>query len=193
MLTGWPIAPWGVRKLLEYTQNKYSPAGGIYLFENGMAVKEPTVKDAATDTRRINYMHDYLAEIHKAIQNGADLRGYFYWSMLDNFEWAYGYSKRFGLVHVDYNTQQRTPKASAHWYSQVMAANGFVKQIERKEGEVFVKKLEQRGQLDWVKNCRDEERQVVSHAHHGGTAVSSHQMLMALVLVLTFLCQMMLL
>jgi beta-glucosidase/6-phospho-beta-glucosidase/beta-galactosidase len=190
---GWPIVPWGVRKLLEYTQKKYSPAGGIYLFENGMAVNEPSVKDAATDTRRINYMHDYLAEIHKAMQNGADLRGYFYWSFLDNFEWACGYSKRFGLVHVDYRTQQRTPKASAHWFSQVMATNGFVKQsVNGKRvvaGEKFVGLLEKRGELDWLKNCRDDEK-VVSHHGHG---LSSHRMIVLLVLVLSLLCYTMLL
>jgi beta-glucosidase/6-phospho-beta-glucosidase/beta-galactosidase len=185
---GWSIAPWGVRKLLEYTQQKYYPAGGIYLFENGMAVKEQNVREAAMDTKRINFMNDYLVEIHKAMRNGANLRGYFYWSFLDNFEWAYGYSKRFGLVYVDYKTQKRTPKASAHWYSKVIAANGLVKQSGR-VGEEFVEKLEKLGQLDWVKNCRDEERRVVSHGH----GLASHQMIVVLMLIVTFLCYTMLL
>jgi beta-glucosidase/6-phospho-beta-glucosidase/beta-galactosidase len=185
---GWSIAPWGVRKLLEYTQQKYYPAGGIYLFENGMAVKEMSVCDAVMDTKRINFMHDYLVEIHKAMRNGANLRGYFYWSFLDNFEWAFGYSKRFGLVHVDYNTQQRTPKASAHWYSQVMVANGLVKPCGKRVGEEFVGEMEKRGQLSWVQSCRDEERKLMTtltHAH--GHGLASHQMLVALMLIVTLL------
>jgi len=186
---GWSIAPWGVRKLLEYTQQKYYPAGGIYLFENGMAVKEQNVREAAMDTKRINFMNDYLVEIHKAMRNGANLRGYFYWSFLDNFEWAYGYSKRFGLVYVDYKTQKRTPKASAHWYSKVIAANGLVKQSGR-VGEEFVGEMEKLGQLDWVKSCRDEERRVVSHGH--GHGLASHQMIVVLMLIVTFLCYTML-
>jgi beta-glucosidase/6-phospho-beta-glucosidase/beta-galactosidase len=185
---GWSIAPWGVRKLLEYTQQKYYPAGGIYLFENGMAVKEMIVCDAVMDTKRINFMHDYLVEIHKAMRNGANLRGYFYWSFLDNFEWAFGYSKRFGLVHVDYKTQQRTPKASAHWYSQVMVANGLVKPCGKRVGEEFVGEMEKRGQLSWVQSCRDEERKLMTtltHAH--GHGLASHQMLVALMLIVTLL------
>jgi beta-glucosidase len=66
----------------------------------------------------------YLRAAHSAIEQGADLRGYFCWSLLDNFEWAEGYAKRFGLVHVDFTTGQRTLKRSAHWYSQVVKANG---------------------------------------------------------------------
>jgi beta-glucosidase/6-phospho-beta-glucosidase/beta-galactosidase len=183
---GWSIAPWGVRKLLEYTQQKYYPAGGIYLFENGMAVKEMSVCDAVMDTKRINFMHDYLVEIHKAMKNGANLRGYFYWSFLDNFEWAFGYSKRFGLVHVDYKTQQRTPKASAHWYSQVMVANGLVKPCGgQRVGEEFVGAMQKRGQLEWVDGCREEERKMM--VHHHGHGLASHQMIVALMLIVTLL------
>ena len=64
-----------------------------------------------------------LAAVHAAIEQGADIRGYFVWSLLDNLEWAHGYSKRFGIVHVNYHTQERTPKASAHYYRQVIAEN----------------------------------------------------------------------
>jgi beta-glucosidase len=66
----------------------------------------------------------HLLAVHDAIRQGADIRGYLAWSLLDNFEWAYGFSKRFGLVHVDYESLKRTPKASAHFYSRVIASNG---------------------------------------------------------------------
>jgi beta-glucosidase len=76
------------------------------------------------DPQRINYMNRYLLQLERAIQDGIDVRGYFYWSILDNFEWAEGYKARFGLVYTDYATQQRTPKDSALWYKDVIAANG---------------------------------------------------------------------
>ena len=76
------------------------------------------------DANRIDFTARYLTELHKAITDGADIRGYFHWSILDNFEWAEGYTKRFGLVHVDYDTQVRTIKDSARWYAEVIASNG---------------------------------------------------------------------
>lgn len=87
-------------------------------------------------------------------------------------------------MYVDYKTQKRTPKASAHWYSNVIAANGLVKQSKGRVGEEFVGEMEKRGQLEWVKSCRDEEMKVVSHGH----GLASHRMLVLLVLVLSFLC-----
>ncbi len=77
------------------------------------------------DPERIAYLHSHLTAVHRAIEEGADVRGYFLWSLLDNFEWAYGYSKRFGIVHVDFATQRRTPKQSAGWYADVVARNGI--------------------------------------------------------------------
>ncbi len=77
------------------------------------------------DPERIAYLHSHLTAVHRAIGEGADVRGYFLWSLLDNFEWAYGYSKRFGIVHVDFATQRRTPKQSAGWYADVVARNGI--------------------------------------------------------------------
>ncbi|MFN9993967.1 MAG: family 1 glycosylhydrolase, partial [Phycisphaerales bacterium] len=77
------------------------------------------------DTGRIDYTRRYLRSLHAAIQAGADIRGYFHWSILDNFEWAEGYKERFGMVYVDFATQKRTPKLSAHWYSNVIATNGL--------------------------------------------------------------------
>jgi beta-glucosidase len=79
------------------------------------------------DPDRVTYLREHLTAAHEAIQNGVDLRGYFVWSLLDNFEWAYGYAKRFGIVHVDYATQQRTWKDSAHWYRDVIAAGGVTR------------------------------------------------------------------
>ncbi|WP_347257941.1 family 1 glycosylhydrolase, partial [Methylocaldum sp.] len=76
------------------------------------------------DLRRIDYFRTHLRAAHEAIREGANLKGYFAWSLLDNFEWACGFSKRFGLVHVDYRTQKRTPKASASFFRQVIESNG---------------------------------------------------------------------
>ena len=77
------------------------------------------------DPERVAYLHAHLAAVHRAIEDGADVRGYFLWSLLDNFEWAYGYSKRFGIVHVDFATQRRTFKDSARWYAEVIARGGL--------------------------------------------------------------------
>jgi beta-glucosidase len=76
------------------------------------------------DQARIDYLDGYLRAAGEAIEKGVDLRGYFVWSLLDNFEWAEGYSKRFGLVHIDYRTQQRTVKRSAEWYRGIIVSNG---------------------------------------------------------------------
>jgi beta-glucosidase len=97
--------------------------------ENGAAFDDELGADGGVrDHERISYLRDHLAVVHEAIEAGVDLRGYFVWSLLDNFEWAYGYSKRFGIVHVDYATQARVWKDSAHWYRQVIRTNGV--QIE---------------------------------------------------------------
>jgi beta-glucosidase len=77
------------------------------------------------DRRRVSFLRGHLASVRHAIDEGAPVRGYFVWSLMDNFEWAFGYEKRFGIVHVDYDTLVRTPKASAHWYRDTIGANGF--------------------------------------------------------------------
>ena len=88
---------------------------------------EDEVDPAGTiqDERRVLYVQEHLAAIHRAIDEGVAVHGYFLWSLLDNFEWSYGYSKRFGIFYVDFETQERVPKASAHWYREVIAANGI--------------------------------------------------------------------
>ncbi len=103
---GWEIYPEGLENLLVRIKDEY-PAIPIYVTENGMAEVEGT-----DDPRRTNYYSDHLKTVLRAKEKGVDMRGYFAWSLLDNFEWSFGYSKRFGLVHVDYKTQKRTPKAS---------------------------------------------------------------------------------
>jgi beta-glucosidase len=94
----------------------------ILVTENGMANADVVAPDGSiADTPRVAYLQAHLDAVAKAIALGVDVRGYFYWSLLDNFEWDSGYAKRFGLLRVDYETQARTPKASAHWYRDFIA------------------------------------------------------------------------
>eukprot|EP00929_Paragymnodinium_shiwhaense_P027966 TRINITY_DN1629_c0_g1_i2.p1 TRINITY_DN1629_c0_g1~~TRINITY_DN1629_c0_g1_i2.p1 ORF type:complete len:528 (-),score=123.95 TRINITY_DN1629_c0_g1_i2:527-2110(-) len=128
---GWDVVPWGLKEVLVYIQKKYQPKGGIVVTENGCAVKEDTEADALADTFRVNYFRMYIAQVHEAIQEGADVRGYFAWSLMDNFEWALGYSKRFGIIRVDYETQKRTPKDSARLISACARDNALTISAEK--------------------------------------------------------------
>ncbi len=102
-------------------------AKAIYITENGCGYDvEPVVNDEVQDLHRRDYVRNYLRELHRAIADGVPVKGYFLWSFMDNFEWQDGYTRRFGIVHVDYKTQKRTPKLSAKWYSTVMAENRIV-------------------------------------------------------------------
>ncbi|MHA7269664.1 family 1 glycosylhydrolase [Arthrobacter sp. HLT1-20] len=95
----------------------------IYITENGAAINDgPDPVGRVRDARRIEYTDGHLRALKDAMDAGVDVRGYFHWSLLDNFEWAAGFSQRFGLVHVDYATQKRTPKDSFHWYRQLIQA-----------------------------------------------------------------------
>jgi beta-glucosidase len=99
----------------------------FYITENGSAfADEMTPPGEVLDLDRREYLRNYLIALHRAVAEGFDVRGYFLWSLMDNFEWAEGYGKRFGIIHVDYATQRRTPKLSARWYSQVMRENRIV-------------------------------------------------------------------
>jgi beta-glucosidase len=92
--------------------------------ENGAAYDDYlSPEGTVNDPQRIAYLRGHLSAVHRALGDGADVRGYFLWSLMDNFEWAYGYSKRFGAVYVDFSTQRRIPKQSAHWYAQVARDN----------------------------------------------------------------------
>ncbi|MGW4466169.1 GH1 family beta-glucosidase [Micromonospora sp. NPDC004704] len=122
---GWSIDPTGLREVLLGIRRDYGDIP-MYVTENGAAYVDRVTPDGRVpDPERIDYLHAHLAAVHEAMSAGVDLRGYFVWSLLDNFEWGYGYSKRFGLVHVDYATQARTLKDSAHWYREVIAAGGL--------------------------------------------------------------------
>jgi len=119
---GWEVYPEGLYKLLRRVHDDHRPRA-LYITENGCAVADRVVDGRVHDDRRIAYLREHLLQARRAIDEGVPLRGYFVWSLLDNFEWAFGYSKRFGLVYVDYSTQARILKDSARWYQQVATAN----------------------------------------------------------------------
>jgi len=118
---GWEIYPQGLTELLVKLHGAYE-LPPIYITENGMANPDRVVDGAVPDRERIDFVQRHLAALLEAMDQGVDVRGYFLWSLLDNFEWNSGYAKRFGIVHVDYETQQRTPKASALWYREFIDA-----------------------------------------------------------------------
>jgi beta-glucosidase len=94
--------------------------------ENGAAFDDRAGADGVVhDADRVDYLRAHIGAVHEAIRRGVDIRGYYAWSLMDNFEWAWGLSKRFGIVHVDYDTLERQPKHSALWYRDVIAANGI--------------------------------------------------------------------
>ncbi|HSE55896.1 MAG TPA: GH1 family beta-glucosidase [Nocardioidaceae bacterium] len=124
---GWEVQPWGLRDLLLRLRDDY-PLPRIYITENGAAYDgDPDAEGRVDDEERIAYIDGHLRALKEAMDAGVDVGGYFVWSLLDNFEWAYGYAKRFGIVHVDYETFVRTPKKSAHWFASV-ARSGRVPQ-----------------------------------------------------------------
>ncbi|MFC4059588.1 GH1 family beta-glucosidase [Planomonospora corallina] len=121
---GWPIVPTGLSRLLLRLAADY-PEIGLIVTENGAAFDDAVGDDGRVrDADRIAYLDGHLRAVHAALEGGADLRGYIVWSLLDNFEWAEGYRRRFGIVHVDFETQRRTPKDSALWYRDVIQRNG---------------------------------------------------------------------
>lgn len=122
----WEINPDGLTRLLLDLHRRF-PGLPFYVTENGAAFADVRTEHGVDDVDRVDFLTAHLRAARVALDHGVDLRGYFYWSLLDNFEWAEGYAKRFGLVHVDYTTQQRTPKLSALRYAQVIAENGVRK------------------------------------------------------------------
>ena len=120
---GWDIIPsslyWGTK----FYYDRYRLP--IYITENGMSAHDCISLDGKVhDPNRIDYLNRYLLELKKSAESGADIRGYFQWSLLDNFEWAKGYSERFGMIFVDYSTQKRIVKDSGYWYKTVIENNG---------------------------------------------------------------------
>ena len=125
--TGWEVFEQGLTDTLMRVKERYgNPV--VYVTENGAAFFDPPTADGGRieDPLRVAYLRKHINAIGRAMEKGVDLRGYFVWSLLDNFEWSLGYSKRFGIVHVDFATQKRTPKDSARFYSQIIATNGRV-------------------------------------------------------------------
>ncbi|MFA6298355.1 MAG: GH1 family beta-glucosidase [Nocardioides sp.] len=118
---GWEVQPEGLTRLLQRLDADYD-VPPMYVTENGAAYDDEIDADGRVhDPERRAYIADHLAAVHAAIAGGVDVRGFFQWSLLDNYEWAYGFDKRFGIVHVDYDTQVRTPKSSALYYADVAA------------------------------------------------------------------------
>jgi len=131
---GWPITPDGLRALLVGLKESYPDLPPVYITENGCAYDDPVTDGACHDQRRIAYLDAHLRSVRAAIDEGVDVRGYFEWSLMDNFEWSHGYHKRFGMVHIDYDTLARTPKDSAWWYRDAIAQNGLTRAATTSRG-----------------------------------------------------------
>jgi beta-glucosidase len=124
--TDWEIYPQGLTKTLTWIKATYGDLPQ-YITENGAAFDDVLLPNGTVnDRRRVEYLGDHLQAARRAIEAGIDLRGYFLWSLLDNFEWQSGYSKRFGIVHVDFESQRRVPKTSAQFYGEVIRTNGLM-------------------------------------------------------------------
>lgn len=124
----WEIQPEGLTRLLRRLSDEYTAERGVtlYVTENGAAFDDVVAEDGVVhDEGRVEYVRAHLAAVLGAVDAGVDVRGYFYWSLMDNFEWAWGYDKRFGIVHVDYDTQQRTVKDSGREYARIIAARSL--------------------------------------------------------------------
>lgn len=121
---GWEVYPEGLHEILGKVQREYD-FPKIYITENGAAYPDELIDGRVDDDDRVSYLDRHLRQLHRAIEDGVPVEGYFLWSLMDNFEWGYGYSKRFGLHYVDYETQQRIIKKSGSWYSQVIENNGL--------------------------------------------------------------------
>lgn len=120
---GWSVVPWGCKKLLQWIDQRYGRPP-IVITENGCALEDELVDGKVHDADRVEFIQTYLAACHEAIESGVDLRGYFVWSFMDNFEWACGFTKRFGIHYTDYETGDRHPKDSAAAYAKIIAENG---------------------------------------------------------------------
>ena len=120
---GWEIYPEGLELLLKRIYNDYTNEIPIMITENGMANEDVVSNDICDDPIRVKYFEDHLQAVIRCIAHGVPVKGFFGWSLLDNYEWAYGYEKRFGLVHVDYKTQKRTPRASFKAFQKAISGN----------------------------------------------------------------------
>jgi beta-glucosidase len=121
---GWEVYPKALYNQLIDLKNNYDNPK-VFVTENGAAFKDTLVNGKVADAQRIHYLARHLQALHQAKEEGANVQGYFVWSLLDNFEWAEGFEKRFGIVYVDYATQKRIPKDSYFWYQQAIREGGF--------------------------------------------------------------------
>jgi beta-glucosidase len=123
--TGWEVYPPALTRVLLWVKERYGDLP-LYITENGAAFYDPprAIDGRVEDPLRIWYLREHLSAALEAVRQGVDLRGYFVWSLLDNYEWSLGYAKRFGIIHVNYETQERTLKESARFYSEVIRSNG---------------------------------------------------------------------
>ena len=123
--TGWEVFPQGLVDTLVAVKDRYGNPR-VYVTENGAAFFDPPVatNGRVVDPLRVDYLQRHILAVHEALAKGVNVQGYFAWSLLDNFEWSLGYSKRFGIVHVNFETQQRTLKDSARHYARIIATNG---------------------------------------------------------------------
>ena len=122
---GWEVWPDALYDMvMRITRDYEQPV--IEITENGCSYADaPDARGVVNDVRRIDYFRGFLTALARAIDDGADVRGYHAWTLLDNFEWAEGFEQRFGLVYTDFETRERTLKESGRWYGQVAAENGF--------------------------------------------------------------------
>jgi len=116
---GWEIYPQGIYDLLMWLKNYYGDPV-VYITENGMALKDEIKDNSVDDTERIKYLNDHLENCLKAKEDGSKLKGFFVWSLMDNFEWSYGFTKRFGIIYVDYDSLKRIPKKSYYWIKDLL-------------------------------------------------------------------------
>jgi beta-glucosidase len=119
---GWEVYPPGLYQILKRVSDEYSPSR-LLVTENGAAYDDVVEDGQVDDPEREAFLHEHLLQAHRAIAEGVPLSGYFVWSLLDNFEWALGYGKRFGVIYVDYATQERIVKRSGRWYAAVTREN----------------------------------------------------------------------
>ena len=118
---GWEIFPDGLHHFLTRVDRDFTRGLPLYVTENGMAAWDRIEGGAVDDADRIAYIEAHLDRVRAAIAEGVPVKGYFTWSLMDNYEWALGYDKRFGLIHVDFDTLERTPKASYHAFARALA------------------------------------------------------------------------
>lgn len=120
---GWPVVPEGLGRIIDLLRERYGRAlPPLYVTENGASFSDRVRGERVADPERISYLAEHIKVLDRVRDRGADVRGYFVWTLTDNFEWAEGYTQRFGLVHVDHDTQRRLPKDSFHWYRDLITA-----------------------------------------------------------------------